>query len=1548
MYRPRRIPTDQRRGVILLVVITLLTLFAIVGLTFVLYAQGEATASRIFREAPIDPLTVEPVDIVFSWALGELIYDVSDDPKGVNSAIRGHGLARHIYGWNDGQPSGNTAPFNGTGALHTTNGDVLRPCMNPFGQDDYYLPNYTYFLADNFLRDPERLYPNYVGNQFWRLNPTSPRGPYTAGANAPYTYPDLNNMSLAAVRADGVVLAPSFHRAASSWALDPTNWRWFTDTAPAGDPLAGQTFPYLKYQVLRPRPADHLLAGETFQQVAPGQWQVMPSGRPYFGAPADAGGDVKNLVGAPGGNDSIWIDLGYPVKTLPDGRKYKPLFAFLVRDLDSLVNLNVHGNNVGQASGVPHLSNQGWGKWEVNLGSVLNAGTNEWAQLLTGNAGLNLPGRYGSDQVAGLGAPTPTNAPAFSPIPHVSAQVDYRGATIPGGMATQKPILPGTGTNPTYASIPQYPGSWDNGTGAALVNHPLVFNYFNPGIYPNGGDYLFRVSELKKLLCPTLSGRLDLSDSTLAQLCPQNFQDPAYGGAAGADRRRRLVTPLSMDLDRAGVSPFIWDANDATTRYVLNVPGPFPFPTGAGGTGSIGFPALKDRNSTPSPAAPNLSEFGTVDWRALSAQLSRINLNRPLAAYPLPDPTTHAIDLTVNQAAYNQALSDRQQLALDIYKVLRTVTGAMDPDAAFASAGTVTSPEFNALRYLAQLAVNIVDFIDSDNYNTPFPWYIEAGGTGNTHWVYGTELPGLLLNEHYIELTDDPTSYVGGKATNYIVNFWLELYNPRMRDLVIGTTQSDPDNGDTLLRAGANSIYQIQITKPNAQIRQPDNTDGHADNNPGQVYSTESGWGMGKVANALVPAQSPNPVYGQTGGVPMGGEQGFYLIGPQNTTMAPIPFPGTGAGDVPTANLDLSTQNMSVKVPVLDLGDPATAGKGPSILLQRLACPHLPSQPNPAAANYNPYITVDYVQTRHSTAAGGSDELNDATTVPPAGWANAPKPPEQRFAWGRNQPYAADVSLRQKQAPQAVTAPPPYTTRPQHTLGRQNGQEETPPPAPDTIPPPNPPTQTLQLPFDWLVHLDRQLISPMELIHVSGFKPHELTQQFMKDVDGNLRASKVSTEKFQHRAPWTDANARIFRALEFLSTGERSAGGGTFGRIPGKVNINGIWDYETFLALCDPQTSNGFTATDVQNAYNALFAVGGRSPGYNPTTGVGGPGASDRPFRGLAVPFSPGSPGDAQYPSPTPGAPGIGINDTLLNTGIFLPADATDSTHPYQRFELLTKIFNNITTRSNTFAVWCTVGNFQVLDDTTRPVKLGAEFGAAQGQNIRHRFFAIVDRTNLSLPGTLTSLAPPVTANATPQTIQIGSLTGSLGPPTVSSRPIPWNIQPGTVLEIDAGQPTAEIVVVTGVTQGPPPTITAVFSQTHAAGASVTIPGLTGPPPIFLNATSAPYQDPGPPPTYWVNVPALGGSYDGIGYLIQAGSTLVLDVGNNQETVSVLATGTDPVTMSPRFQVANITKPHANGFVISNTPIGNPGPQPQFNYKDPRYAPVVRFFAILD
>ncbi len=49
-----------------------------------------------------------------------------------------------------------------------------------------------------------------------------------------------------------------------------------------------------------------------------------------------------------GVTDSVWIDLGFPVQTDETGKKYKPMFAFMVQGLNGKLPLNTAGNLAGR------------------------------------------------------------------------------------------------------------------------------------------------------------------------------------------------------------------------------------------------------------------------------------------------------------------------------------------------------------------------------------------------------------------------------------------------------------------------------------------------------------------------------------------------------------------------------------------------------------------------------------------------------------------------------------------------------------------------------------------------------------------------------------------------------------------------------------------------------------------------------------------------------------------------------------------------------------------------------------------------------------------------------------------------------------------------------------------------------------------------------------------------------------------------------------------------------------------------------------------------
>jgi len=283
------------------------------------------------------------------------------------------------------------------------------------------------------------------------------------------------------------------------------------------------------------------------------------------------------------------------------------------------------------------------------------------------------------------------------------------------------------------------------------------------------------------------------------------------------------------------------------------------------------------------------------------------------------------------------------------------------------------------------------------------------------------------------------------------------------------------------------------------------------------------------------------------------------------------------------------------------------------------------------------------------------------------------------------------------------------------------------------------------LPFTPILHLDRQIINSLELLNLAGCKPGELTRRFMNENSPGKGASPFKTNQstpvfYGHKVPWSDDSNRLSRFFELANPLNRINGSRVAAREFGKININTVWHPEIFNALADvgntaSDNMNGFIQNEVYDGTNGVFVNmrNSRSPSGSPSPVGGG----DKPFWGLGLGGSSG--GDDFTSGPR------GLENTVLRSSCFdLPL--TDSVgnrrSEYQRKELLSKIFNNITTKSNVFAVWLTVGYFEVTDDSTQPPKLGTEMGLREGTSIRPKMFAIIDRTNIIAARNFTGSPP--------------------------------------------------------------------------------------------------------------------------------------------------------------------------------------------------------------
>src|SRR5262249_35131310 len=133
-----------------------------------------------------------------------------------------------------------------------------------------------------------------------------------------------------------------------------------------------------------------------------------------------------------------------------------------------------------------------------------------------------------------------------------------------------------------------------------------------------------------------------------------------------------------------------------------------------------------------------------------------------------------------------------------------------------------------------------------------------------------------------------------------------------------------------------------------------------------------------------------------------------------------------------------------------------------TILLQRVCDLTMPPNDDPNSPNYNPYITVDYMR-------------------------DVPAPKHTPQSVGRKSPYVAQTEGGQGNA-----------------FKRDNDD--------------------LSLPFPWLAHLDRKLISPTEIMQVTTAKPADLTHTFMNSDEAARKG--VAVEK-AHLAPWLTEKSRL-------------------------------------------------------------------------------------------------------------------------------------------------------------------------------------------------------------------------------------------------------------------------------------------------------------------------------------------------------------------------------------------------------------------------------------
>ena len=532
--------------------------------------------------------------------------------------------------------------------------------------------------------------------------------------------------------------------------------------------------------------------------------------------------------------DSYWMDIGLPIQSDGSGRLYKPMVAYKVVDLDGRLNLNVHGNLAqqqaitrgnllggGQAAAATHALGQGYGPAEISMKAVFDSFDPTGAE----HQGV-LTGRYGQDQVPGVAG--------WDPLSRHMLFGYARGDGSSGGTVGYMFGSSAMDLRGQYAVATPQDSQWADPNFADMVNglpvadmtgvawaDELEDNPYESSVHWAKSDTPYGLNELERILRP-FDSDANLLPSRLLQLAPNTFSSLANKRKFTTDSFEVPIVP--QDLLNTAINRFhsgIGQSNGwtraQTVEYIkaqkllpdelfagmkMNVNRAFGNGRDDNGNGVIDEPgeagqSNQDVDGNPPMDLDNRGDAGAGDQNA------RINFAKQLyimARLKCPNPIPGNGQNQVKNWDYN--------------------------------------------RQLAQWAVNVVDFRDTDSIMTQFEFDqspFDANGWSPNQTVWGCERPELLLTES-ISLHDRRTEDLAkddlttanddeDKDEDFDQRYrpntatFIELYNPwtqNRRNQVIPPSLTDDPSGVRLGKThnnqpadqGGSPVWRIKVEIP--------------------------------------------------------------------------------------------------------------------------------------------------------------------------------------------------------------------------------------------------------------------------------------------------------------------------------------------------------------------------------------------------------------------------------------------------------------------------------------------------------------------------------------------------------------------------------------------------------------------------------------------------------------------------------------------------------------------------------------------------------------